>query len=156
MQLYLQTAIEFAAAIMPANAGDWWIIGSGAMNLCGVETEARDVDVLGSEATIAAVVKSLDLKPFPPSNDPLFRSLMFARHDLPDAVPVEFMGGFEVRAGGVWQPLVIHSRREIKTPNGPVFVPELEEQIEILKLFGRDKDLKRADLIRKFLSGRTL
>jgi hypothetical protein len=52
--------------------------------------------------------------------------------------------------------LVIHTRREIMTPNGPVFVPELDEQIAILELFGRDKDLRRAGLIRDFLSGRAL
>jgi hypothetical protein len=153
---FLRSAIEFAASIMPPGANDWRIIGSAAMVLCGVETEARDVDVFGSEATIAATVKALGLDLALPSNDPLFCSKIFARHQPPGGVPVEFMGGFEVRTGGAWQPLVIRTRRRIETATGPVFVPELSGQIAVLELFGRDKDLRRADLIRKFLSNGAL
>ncbi len=152
----LQMAIDFAASVMPHDASDWWIIGSAAMVLCGVETEAKDVDVFGSEATIAKVLERLDLAPLPPTDDPLFRSTVFAAHQPPGGVPVELMGGFEVRTKGVWQPLQLHTRRRIETATGPVFVPELSEQIVILELFGRDKDLMRADLIRKFLSNGAL
>ncbi|MDR6799491.1 hypothetical protein J2Y61_000994 [Asticcacaulis sp. BE141] len=137
---------------MPPIAVDWWIIGSAAMVLCGVETEAKDVDLFASEATIAKVLERLRLDPLPPSNDPLFRSTVFAVHQPLGGVPVEFMGGFEVRSGGGWQPLKLHTRRRIETAKGPVVVPELSEQIAVLELFGRDKDLRRADLIRKFLA----
>lgn len=133
-------------------ADDWWIIGSAAMVLCGVEAEAKDVDVFGSEATIAEALERLALEPLPPTTNPLFRSTVFAAYQPPRDVPVEFMGGFEVRFGGVWQPLKLHTRRRIETGKGPVFVPELPEQIAILELFGRDKDLRRAELIRKFLA----
>jgi hypothetical protein len=148
----LQIAIEFVAACMPPDEDDWWIIGSAAMVLCGVETEARDIDVFGSEATILGVLDRLSLAPLSPVNDPLFRSTVFAAHQTPGAVPVEFMGGFEVRSGDGWQPLKLHTRRRIETAQGSVFVPGLSEQITVLELFGRDKDLRRANLIRKFLS----
>lgn len=147
----LRRAIEFVAEVMPPDTEDWWIIGSAAMNLVGVATEAKDVDVFGSEATIAAVVQALSLPRLPPSRDPLFRSTVFACHEAPGQVPVEFMGGFEVKAGGTWQPLSIRSRLQVTTARGPVFVPNLEEQVAILELFGRDKDLRRAELIRRFL-----
>ena len=137
---------------MPHETHDWWIIGSTAMVLCGIETEAKDVDVFASEATIAAAVDALGLDGSPPTDDPLFRSTVFAAHQPPGDVPVEFMGGFEVRVGGQWQPLKIQTRRKIMAARGPVFVPELSEQITILELFGRDKDLRRADLIRRFLA----
>lgn len=141
---------------MPRDADEWWIIGSAAMVLCGVETETQDVDVFGSEAVIAAVVEVLGLDPLPPSHDHLFRSTVFAACQPPDGVPVEFMGGFEVWSGNAWRPLQLHTRCRIETAKGPVFVPELSEQITVLELFGRDKDLRRADLIRNFLSTGTL
>jgi len=152
MRLSLQMAIEFVASVMPPEADDWWIIGSAATVLCGVATEAKDVDVFASEATIANVLERLSLGPLPPSHDPLFRSALFARHQPPGAVPVEFMGGFEIKSGNSWQPLQLHTRRRIETARGPVFVPELDEQIAVLQMFGRDKDLRRADIIRKFLA----
>ena len=156
MNINLQIAIESVASIIPPEADDWWIIGSAAMVLSGVETEARDVDIFGSKATISATVEALVLDPLPPSNDPLFRSTVFARHQPADAVPIEFMGGFEVSVRGAWRPFEIHSRRRIDTALGPVFVPELDEQIAILEMFGRDKDLRRAGLIRDFLYRRGL
>lgn len=152
MKVDLQTAIEFSASALPHDAGDWWIIGSAAMVLCGVETEAKDVDVFASEATIAKVLERLGIDPRLPSNNPLFRSTVFAAYQPPGGVPVEFMGGFDVKVSGVWRPFEVQSRRRIETARGPVFVPELDEQIAVLEMFGRDKDLRRADLIRKFLA----
>lgn len=137
---------------MPLETYDWWIIGSAAMVLCGVETEAKDVDIFVSEATIAATVDALELERVPPTDNPLFRSTVFAAHQPPGGVPVEFTGGFEVRVDGQWRLLKIQTRRKIMTAAGPVFVPELSEQITILELFGRDKDLRRAGLIRRFLA----
>jgi hypothetical protein len=57
------------------------------------------------------------------------------------------MGDFEVRTGEVWR-RVEPTTREPRTVAGrTLFVPSRRELAGILRLFGRPKDLARADLL---------
>ena len=152
----LQSATEFLGGVMPGHASDWWIIGSAAMAIAGLDVTPEDVDVMASEQTIMTVLETLGVKPLPPSADPLFRSSVFARCDAPGGLRIEFMGGFHVKAGGQWRPVTVRTRYEVRGEAGAVFIPDLPEQIDILELFGRPKDLRRAKMIRDFLDNGAL
>lgn len=148
----LQSAIEWVSGIMPADA-DWWIIGSTAVALLGIEVSVADVDVIAASDVITAVIAGIGLEPLPPKADALFRSRPFARLERPGMLPVEFMGGLEVNGPDGWRPLLIASRRAVRAGRATVYIPSPEEQIEIFHRFGRPKDLRRADLVSRFTTG---
>jgi len=131
----------------------WWIIGSGAMALLGVDgVEPHDVDVLcdadDAAALIAAWLPHLDADYRPPGAD-RFRSC-FARFDhLP--LPLEVMGGLQVNGNDGWQSLSVAETERVGVGTAWIPVPPLREQRRILRLFGRDKDLAKAELISSHL-----
>ena len=133
--------------------GRWWIIGSAAMVLLGVEgVEPHDVDLLcdadDAETLITTWSPYLNADYRPPGAD-RFRS-RFARFDhLP--LPLEVMGGLQVNRGAGWQPLTIAETEQVDADVARVPVPSLREQQRILRLFGREKDLAKAELISSHL-----
>lgn len=148
----LQSAIDFVSATMPADA-DWWIIGSAAVALLGIEVTVADVDVVASPDVITHVLSCIGLEPLPPRADSLFRSTPFARLETPGRLAIEFMGGLHVNGTVGWQPLVITSRQAVRAGSATVYIPSPAEQIEIFHRFGRDKDIKRAELVTRFTTG---
>jgi hypothetical protein len=127
---------------------DWWLIGSAAMALHGARPiTVADVDLLASPADAIRLAKLWGITPPSPAPDPRFRSEVYFQWPEPP-VPVDVMGGFEVKAAEGWRPL--RPRTRVAVPSGGyVFhTPSLAEQIEILQLFGRPKDLMRAALLR--------
>lgn len=133
--------------------GRWWIIGSAAMALQGVEgVEPHDVDVLcdadDADALIAAWSPHMHIDYRPPGAE-RFRS-HFARFDhLP--LPLEVMGGLQVKGTAGWQPLMIAETEWVGVGAARVPVPSLREQQRILRLFGREKDLAKAERISSHL-----
>lgn len=127
----------------------WWIIGSSAMRLSGIAgIEPNDVDLLCSADDVgrltAAWSEHLDAG-WRPGNGNRFRS-RFARFvHLP--MPLEAMGDLQVDTDAGWQDVRIGASLQIACEEGLVSVPTWEEQIRILRLFGRGKDLAKADLI---------
>jgi len=138
--------------MMPADA-DWWIIGSTAVALLGIEVTVADVDVIASTEVITDVIARIGIEPLPPKADTLFRSRPFARLERPGMLAIEFMGSLQVNGPDGWQPLVITSRQAVRAGAVTVNIPSPQEQIEIFHRFGRDKDLKRADLVSRFTTG---
>ena len=137
---------------MPADA-DWWIIGSAAVALLELEVTVADVDVVASTAVITDVINRIGLDPLPPRADDLFRSTPFARLEHARMLPIEFMGGLHVNGADGWQPLNIASRQAVRAGAASVYIPSPAEQIEIFHRFGRDKDIKRAQLLSRFTTG---
>jgi len=138
--------------MMPADA-DWWIIGSTAVALLGIEVTVADVDVIASTDVMSDVIAKIGLEPLPPKADSLFRSRPFARLEQPDMLAIEFMGGLQVNGPDGWQPLIIASRQAVRAGTATVYIPSPQEQIAIFHRFGRDKDLKRANLVSRFTTG---
>jgi len=140
-------------AIVPGFRDPWWIIGSAAMALSGIaETVPNDVDVLCSERDAqwlkAAWADHAD-RAYPPRDDVRFRSCFARFVHLP--MPVEVMGGLQVNAGAGWKTLAIAATEHVPVADFEVPVPALREQMRVLRLFGRDKDLAKAALISTFL-----
>ena len=136
---------ERIARIMPADA-DWWIIGSAALALSGIPVQPKDVDVFAASAVVEPVRLALGVAATP-SGSERFRSSPYFQFQPEGALPIDFMGGLEVASAGAWVALHIESRIPVRIGNATLFIPTLEEQAAILRLFGRPKDLARAALI---------
>lgn len=123
----------------------WTVIGSGALILLGLPLEAaNDLDIVTSVdgAGRLRVVWADCLCPAearPP--DGPFRSEDFARYETSWG-PVEVMGGLKVRG----EPLMIGARL------AELPIPSAAEQLRILRLFGRPKDLAKAARLEAWLS----
>ena len=130
-------------------ADPWCLIGSTAALLLGAEVDVADVDVLTSRAdadTLMQVWAQQREPAFAPPDGDRFRS-HFARFRFPGA-PVEVMGGLELHLDGRWQP-VAPGKLVLAGVNGlAVPVPCIDDQIRLLESFGREKDLRRAAVLR--------
>ena len=142
----LRSLARIVAAAPPGQ--DWWLIGSTALMLSGIDVEPQDVDVLASTATINAFIANLGGGVVLGSANERFRSQPFCRVEVEGGLPIELMGDLEVQSRGNWQALEVTTRVPIETETGTVFVPTLDEQAAIFTLFGRPKDLAKAELIR--------
>ncbi len=137
---------ELITRAMPADAR-WWIIGSAALALSGVDVAPGDVDVFAASDIIEAARLALGVEALPSGSD-RFRSSPYFQVRPVGGLEIDFMGGLEVHAGGAWHPLQIETRVPVSVGNAVLHLPSLDEQARILRLFGRPKDLARAALIR--------
>jgi hypothetical protein len=141
----IEALLERLAPDLDAHAAPWALIGSAALMLLGVPLEAAgDLDVVTDPAGAARLRSAWArwLQPGEPhAPDGPFRSDDFARYATPWGL-VEVMGGLRVRQGGELRPLVI--------VGGPI--PAAHEQLRILRLFGRPKDLDKAARLEAWLA----
>ncbi|TAJ74098.1 MAG: hypothetical protein EPO51_02710 [Phenylobacterium sp.] len=132
--------LDRLAPDLDALAAPWSLIGSGALILLGAPLEAAgDLDVVtgvdGARRLRGAWAEWLEAgEPKPP--DGPFRSEDFARYVTPWG-PVEVMGGLQVRG----------RRLDVAGP-----IPAAAEQLRILRLFGRPKDLAKAAVLEAWLA----
>jgi len=123
----------------------WTVIGSAALILLGLPLEdANDLDIVtsvegaGRLRTLWSNWHCPDEAKVP---DGPFRSDDFARYDTPWG-PVEVMGGLMIQG----EPLVVGAR------HADLPIPSATEQLRILRLFGRLKDLAKAAQLDAWLS----
>ena len=135
--------LETLAAVADRLAGlaePWWVIGSAAAALHGLEdTTVGDVDIVTSTAAAGRLLPARGLVAVDDDGTGLFRSDIFTRLiGLP--LKVEILGGLHVRG----RPLAIETRIAVPIGANPVYLPSRAELIGILRLFGRPKDIARA------------
>ncbi|MDA4847090.1 hypothetical protein [Hoeflea poritis] len=136
------------ARAAPAGRNDWWIVGSGALMLCGIDVGTiRDVDVMASRETARGFLANWNVPAPPPQPDPFFRSNPFAQIRRPDLLPIDLLGDLHLFEEGRWNPVTFSSRIPAEIGQVQVFVPSLEEQRSLLLRFGRPKDLVRAEQV---------
>ncbi|AFK01895.1 hypothetical protein Emtol_0743 [Emticicia oligotrophica DSM 17448] len=127
----------------------YWLIGSSALVLAGIQLEAiDDVDLLTSNRDADWLKQqwvTKKLNDYLPANADKFLS-NFGRYKWGELM-VEVMGELKVYQNGEWVPLKIENWEEIEIEGLKLKIPTLLEQYRIFKLFGRDKDLKKANLI---------
>lgn len=136
----VEALVHRLAPDLDAFAAQWSLIGSAALILLGVPLEtAADLDVVtdvhGAGRLRSAWGDWLDAAA-PKTPDGPFRSEDFARYLTPWG-PVEVMGGLKVRG------------RLLDVPSG---IPSAPEQLRILRLFGRPKDLAKAARLEAWLA----
>jgi hypothetical protein len=136
----LAATLNVIADASPAFADEWWIIGSAAAALAGAEiADVRDVDLLLSERDAEALLSRWQDAPklaVRPSDD--FRSAVFARFGHA-RLPIEVMGGFEMRVRDQWRAVKPLSRIR----HGDVYAPSAAEQIVLYQAMNRLKDAAR-------------
>jgi len=139
----LTVTLHGVAEVMASFPRGWWIIGSAALALHGVDAGAiHDVDLLIEPHLADAVFDRFGIAPVAMPPDPLFRSLAFARWTV-SPVPVDVMAGFAVAVAGQWQQVEPRTRQRIEIADGALFVPDRQELLDLLRLFGRPKDAPR-------------
>lgn len=125
----------------------WWVLGSAAIALCGVNPSGvRDIDVLVSSRDSDRLMRLHDLENSADGGNSLFRSDIFLLPDL-GKIRVEIMSNYEINSNSGWKKLAPLSRLAIDLEDTTLFVPNVQEQIEILHALGRPKDLKRAEAL---------
>ena len=124
----------------------WWLIGGAAVGLQGVQSAIPDVDVVMSARDARQVLSRLNIPPGQDGGTALFRSEVFGRWVEPP-LPVEFMGGFQIRTQEGWQPVEPATRQSFLVDERIVHAPSRPELIEICRRFGRPKDLARAEAL---------
>lgn len=149
--------IESVAGLAPSFAESfrdpWWLIGSTAMLLAGVDdVQPHDIDVLASERDADAfIARHGDLleRDHRPAGDERFHSC-FARFRFAP-LPVEVMGGLQVRRGNAWMPVRIEATRMVDCAGTMLPIPAPDEQLRLFEWFGRDKDIDKARRLRAHL-----
>jgi hypothetical protein len=135
------------AGILADAGDDWWIIGSASVALHGADVaKVRDIDLLMSARDAEQLLKRVRGRPRDGKPSTQFRSEVFGTwHDPP--LPVEVMGGFSLNTASGWRPVHL-TTRERKTLEGcDFYVPSVVELKELLRSFGRPKDVERALLL---------
>lgn len=138
-----QTLVLVAAAAAEA-AQPWWVIGSAAVAIHGVELpDVRDVDLLMSTADARRFLVRVGAEVGAEAPDPQFRSAVHGIwHEPPLCVDV--MGDFSFLSAAGWLALVPQTRQRVAIDGHELFVPSAAELRDILHSFGREKDLERA------------
>lgn len=136
----LRDLFDNVAPDLDAFTAPWSLIGSGALILLGVPLDdAADLDVVtgvdGAGRLRSAWAQWLEPSK-PKTPDGPFRSDDFARYVTPWG-PVEVMGGLRIRG-------------RLFDASRPI--PSAEEQLRILRLFGRPKDLAKAERLEAWLA----
>jgi hypothetical protein len=138
----LARAAEGAGLVDP-----WWVFGGAAMALLGLtDWRVPDIDVLASPGDARRLAAALDAGVVTDPGEGQFRSRVYARTEG-RAVPIEIMAGLEVRTGPDWRPVRFDTRLPVAVPGGLLHIPALAEQVATARLFGRPKDLARADAL---------
>lgn len=125
----------------------WWIIGSAAVVLHGrTVAHVKDVDLMMSGADAESFLKRVGAAPTNGRPNDRFRSLVFGVWSAPP-IPVEVMGGFSVATPEGWRDVSLVTREAVTVQGRTIFLPSAEELVRLLRSFGREKDLARADLL---------
>jgi hypothetical protein len=130
----------------------WWVFGGAAMILAGLrDWRAPDIDVLTSPGDARRLIAALDAEVVTDPGEGQFRSRVYGR-TRGEAVPIEVMADLEVRTGADWRPVVFETRMPVAAGPDIVHIPGVAEQIAMARLFGRPKDLSRADALERLIA----
>lgn len=141
--LHRATLALVAEALADAQ-DDWWLVGGAAVALQGLDIAIADIDVLMSRRDIVRVIARLGIAPVEGVAIDRIRSEIWARWTTPP-IAVDLMAGLQVRTGERWTRVAPATRRAVNVGGWTLYVPARPELIDILRLFGRPKDLERAE-----------
>jgi len=148
----LATALAHAAAVAAGARDPWWIIGSAAAFLHGARTPVADIDVLMSADDAFAALDAAGVAASGGEASDLFCSEVFGTI-RGTHLPIEVFGGFRIRTGQHWQPVVLKTRVAVAVEGFTLWVPARDELAALFRSFGRPKDLARAALLDSLAGG---
>jgi hypothetical protein len=141
----LERTLVEVARVGSALQDDWWIIGSAAIALTGVNIEVLDVDLLVSERDAQTLLAGWAAPGTPTSAHDRFRAVLGTYAATP--IPIEVMGRLEVNMDDQWVPVVPTTRIAIDRPGGTVYIPDPDDLLALLLMFRRPQDLVRAEML---------
>ena len=148
----LAETLDVLALALPTLRHDWWLIGSAAMTLLGVEgLEVGDVDLLAHPDDARALLGRLGAGWAIGEASDRFHSQVFGRW-RGGPLPVEVLGGLHIRVDAAWVRLQPSSRQALDCRGARFYAPSVAEMIEICAMFGRDKDRERASRLRRLIT----
>ena len=139
-----RASLALVAETLADAEDDWWLVGGAAVALQGLDIAIADIDVLMSRRDVVRVIARLGIAPVEGVAIDRIRSEIWARWTAPP-IAVDLMAGLQVRTGERWTRVAPGTRQAITVDGRTLYVPARPELIDILRLFGRPKDLERAE-----------
>jgi hypothetical protein len=138
--------------LAPALSGlheEWVIIGSASLVIRGLPiSECPDVDILTTiegAKTLEACWAPWRCEGYSPDAGAAFRS-RFSRYEMASGA-FEVIGDLALRTGEEWGPVRVNDVETHVFGDCLLRIPSADEQMRILRMFGRPKDLRRAGLL---------
>lgn len=129
----------------------WRVFGGAAMALVGLrDWRVPDIDVLTSPGDARRLIAALGAEIVTDPGEGQFRSRVYGRTHG-EAIPIEVMAGLEVRTGADWVPVAFETGIPVAAGPHILHIPAVAEQIAMARLFGRPKDLARADALERLI-----
>jgi len=132
---------------------DFFVIGSSALILSDIPmiNHTEDIDLLTSSRDADQLKELLKNKriDYKPTETTRFKS-NFARFGF-DELDLEVMGDLEVYIKGQWRKVKVDRFKEVRVGESKIKIPTLAEQVRILQLFGRQKDIDKVTLLKKMM-----
>ena len=149
----LKLTLHQAADGLKLLDGNFCIIGASAIILSDIDIGiTHDIDILTTSSnadTLKKVWKDrMEYNPILKESE-LFKS-NFARFNF-EELDIEVLGDLQVYKNNNWVPLKIEKYESIPYYDLNIRIPSLSEQIRILTFFGREKEMKRINLIQKHI-----
>jgi hypothetical protein len=141
----LEDTLAEVAKIAAGFANDWWVIGSAAIALTGVNIEVLSVDLLLSERDARSMLDGWATPQTAADGQERFRSLYGVHTGTP--IPIEIMGALEVNVENHWARVTPNTREAVDLPAGRIFIPDAADQLALLLMFRRPQDLVRAEML---------
>jgi hypothetical protein len=128
---------------------DWVIIGSASLVIRGLPiSDCPDVDILTTIKGAEALEQSWApwrCEDYSPAAGTAFRS-RFSRYEMAGRA-FEVIGDLTLRTGEEWGPVTVNDVETHVFGDCLLRIPSADEQMRILQMFGRPKDLRRAGLL---------
>lgn len=123
----------------------WWVTGSAAIALTGVEIEVLDVDLLLSHRDARTLLGDWAVPTRVTEEQDRFRFIAGTHGGTP--IPVQILGALDVNVEGQWFPVTPTTRQQIDLAGGPLYIPDVADQLALLLLLRRPQDLVRAEML---------
>ncbi|MFN2101131.1 1-acyl-sn-glycerol-3-phosphate acyltransferase [Altererythrobacter sp. MF3-039] len=128
---------------------DWWVIGSAAAFLHGADAGTiADVDVIVGQSDFERLARHPHFQRYEDIDRTHFSSTAIGKWTNAP-MSIEVMCELHVRQDDQWHQVVFESRQRVEHSGQVLYVPERLELIRLFERFGRQKDVERAQALRK-------
>jgi hypothetical protein len=144
----LNSALVALTECLSITKDPWWLFGGAAFALMSYNSgSVKDIDVLVSDRDGQILSDRYGWKNHADGWTNKFQSTWFLKAAL-QGLPVEFMSGLRVKSGDQWKNVELQTRRGLQIDDAIIYLPEPAELRDLFELFGRPKDLERAERLR--------
>lgn len=137
---------------------NWCIVGSTGLVLQGIETRTEQIEIITDAAGAKKLAGFLSRFKKTDTAEEL-SATMSSEVELYqiDGITVKVLSNLKVKVNEGWVRLLeLISKKEEFDFNGyALLLPSLADQLKISRIFGRERDMKEAETISKFLTVKT-